>query len=62
MTDVHEQLELLAIDLYGEGYQCGINDQRWYTAWARVMNRVAHGEPYTDDMVLSEFNKVEKGL
>lgn len=53
--------ELLARDLYQEGYQCGIsgnNTDKWFKAWGIAMQKVANGEKYTEGMVNDCFNEI----
>jgi hypothetical protein len=58
MDEIQKQLVLLAEDLYGEGYMCGISgddSEKWFRAWAEAMRRVAAGEPYTQTLVIDIF-------
>lgn len=58
-----EQLISLANDLYTEGHVCGISgadSDKWFTAWAIAMQRVASGEPYTQDLVGQVFNSLHE--
>ena len=56
-----KHLASLAEDIYTQGYACNIPSfdlERWFTAYALTMLKVAAGEPYTEKMLGDAFNEI----
>lgn len=61
--EIIKELTDLAVDLYQEGYHCGLSGPEadtWLRAWAISMQRVAQGEKYSSDLVYEVFKSISE--
>lgn len=61
-NEIIKQLADLAQDIYVKGYACNIPDgdlERWFTAWALTMLKVAAGEPNTEKLFYDTLDEVD---
>ncbi len=56
-----EQEMIKAVNaIYEQGYICGINDNKWFEAFAKALIMVANGKEFTDALVDDCFDEIAK--
>lgn len=55
---MYKQLQDLLKEIYNQGYICGINDDRWFIAYANAVMRIMEGAEFSEELVDEEYHKL----